>query len=209
MRTKKRVRRSLFAVMAVAATVAAVLGRASSALAATCPPPPTIVHPFLPWNDSIDYVRATNGSFEPIAKGSQDLPWSLSGGATIVSDNEPWHVTGSAGDSHALSLPAGAQATSACTTAPNMAAVVRFFIKSTGASTGTLHVEIIVNGGKNGILDGGTISAGSTWQPTDIIYLPWAKPLGGAVDLRVRLIPVGAGASFEVDDVYIDPCVSR
>jgi hypothetical protein len=193
----------------IAAALAAFFTATPAALAATCPPPPSIVTPFLPWGDTNDYVPVTDGNFEPIAKGSLLLPWTLSkSNASIVSDNEPWNVDGSNG-THALSLQTGGQATSACTTSPNIVSVVRFFVKNTGASTGQLHVQVLVNGGKNGTLDGGYITAGSSWQPTSILYVPWANPLKGAVDLQIVLTPVGAGASFSVDDVYFDPCVSR
>jgi hypothetical protein len=206
--SRTKLRRGLLPIATVAAAVAASLAVVPSALAANCPPPPAVVQPFLQWNDQTDYVPVTNGSFEPITAGSKDLPWVLSGGAATVSDNEPWYVNGRTGDHTALSLPSGSQAVSACTTAPNIASVVRFFVRNTGDPSATLHVEILVNQGKDGILDGGYVSAGSDWAPTNILVLPWAKPLKGAVDLRVRLTPVGAGAAFEVDDVYIDPCKS-
>jgi hypothetical protein len=196
--------------LTVVVGLCAWLALPQAAKAATCPPPPSLVNPFLPWQDSLDYVTVTNGSFEPIPTGSKDLPWAFSkNGASVVGDNEPWHVNGSSSDSSALLLQAGGQATSACTTAPNIASVVRFFVRNVGSDDGQLHVEILVNNGKNGILDGGTITAGASWEPSGVVYLPWAKPLKGAVDLRVRLTPVGTGAAFEVDDVYIDPCKSR
>ncbi len=197
------------ALAAAAAVTVASFAAAPAAFAASCPPPPTVVHPFLQWGDSNSYVPVTDGNFEPLAKGSLSTPWALSGSASIVSDNEPWHVDGQATDSHALSIQTGGQATSACTTAPLITSVVRFFVKNTGASSGLLHVQLLVNDGKNGTLDGGYVSAGSSWQPTSVIVLPWAQPLSGAVDLRVVLTPVGAGASFSVDDVYIDPCKSH
>jgi hypothetical protein len=207
---KARTQRALLLGVAAASAAAVWLGLAPTALAANCPPPPSLVNPFLPWQDSLDYVTVTNGSFEPIGAGSKDQPWTFAkSGVHVVSDNEPWHVNGSQRDAHALLIAAGDQATSACTTAPNIAAVVRFFAKNVGGADGRLHVEILVNGGKNGILDGGYVSAGQDWQPTSVITLPWAKPLKGAVDLRVRLTPVGTDAAFEVDDVYIDPCRSR
>jgi len=198
--------RALLPTAVAAASLGVFLGSAPAAFAANCPPPPAIVHPFLAWGDAGDYVPVTGGSFE---HANPSLQWRLSkSGASIVSDNEPWDVSGSAGG-HALSLQADGQATSACTTAPHIASIIRFFVRNTGAETGELHVQLLVDGGKNGILDGGYVTAGSDWQPTDVVYLPWAHPLSGAVDLQVVLTPVGAGASFSVDDVYIDPCVSR
>jgi hypothetical protein len=202
--------RLLLPVASAAASIAMILAWAPAALAATCPPPPSDVNPFLSWGDSNTYVPVTDGNFEPIPKGSLLSPWTFSNsGASIVSDNEPWHVDSVFSDDHALFLQTGSKATSACTTAPNIASIVRFFVKNTGSSTGTLHVQLLVNGGKNGILDGGYISAGSSWHPSQILYLPWANRLSGAVNLQVVLTAVGTSASFEVDDLYIDPRVAK
>ena len=198
--------RGLLPAAITASSIAVFLGSTQAALAAACPPPPGVVHPFLPWDDPIDYVPVTNGSFAPIKHGSKELPWTLSGDASLVPANEPFL---GGGDDQALYLGEGGTAVSACTTAPHIASTVRFFARSVGSASGLLHVEVLVNDGKNGILDGGLISAGSDWAPTDVIVVPWAKPLKGAVDLRVRLTAVGTGAAFEIDDVYIDPCKSR
>jgi hypothetical protein len=206
MRINRNGLRVVLPVALAAALSAAVLVSAPAALAgASCPPPPSSGEPFAPWGDQNSYVPATDGGFEPIAKGSLQLPWSLSGSASISSDNEPWHTDGNKSDSHSLSIQTGGKAISACTTAPLVTSVVRFFIKNTGAASGELHVQLLVNGGKNGTLDGGYITASSDWHPTAVLALPWAHPLSGAVNLQVVLTPVGAGASFQIDDVYIDP----
>ena len=196
----------VLAIASAAATAASLLASARPALAgSSCPPPPSSSEPFAPWGDQNSYVPATDGGFEPIPRGSLQQPWSLSGSASIVSGNEPWHIDGNRNDSRSLSIQAGGKATSACTTAPLVTSVVRFFLKNTGAASGELHVQLLVNGGKNGTLDGGYITAGSSWQPTAVLALPWAQPLSGAVNLQIVLTPVGAGASFQVDDAYIDP----
>jgi hypothetical protein len=198
----------------VTAAVVAALGAASPALAAPagpgggCPPPPPNVSAFGQWGDSLSYVPVNDGSFAVGGPAAHNSPWTLSGGASIVRDNDPSNLGGPGGFG-ALSLSPGASAVSACTTAPMIKTIVRFFVKNTGAPTGLLHVEVLVNDGKNGVLDGGTITAGSTWAPSPAISVPWPKPLKGAVNLRVRLTAVGTGASFEVDDVYLDPCRSR
>jgi hypothetical protein len=166
------------------------------ASAATCPPPPSSVHPFLSWSDAGDYVPTTGGSFEQGPAG-----WSLSGGASIVDDNAPNPLDPSTA-SHALHLPAGSSATSACVTAPGILGIVRFFAKSTG---GQLKVEILVKGGA---YDAGTITAGSGWSPSPIL-LSNAPAYKGAVTYQIRLTAVGAGANFTVDDIYFDPCGMR
>jgi hypothetical protein len=202
-------KRSLLAMLGTLALAVPMLGiDASVASAAACPPPPVSSQAFSSFGDGQSYVLANDGTFDPIAHGSQSSPWTLSGGASIVADNDPWNL-GHGATGSALSLPAGSSATSGCTTAPMITSIVRFFVKNTGDPNGQLHVQILVNGGKNGTLDGGIISAGSSWAATSSIVLFWANPLKGAVQLQIVLTPIGADASFEVDDVFIDPFLSR
>ena len=182
---------------AATAIVLASLPRAAQA--ATCPPPPDSVTPFLQWQDSHDYVLTTGGSFELGAPA-----WSLSGGATIVSDRAPDPLAPST-DSRALSLPGGSTVTSACVTAPKIVGVVRFFAKSVGTSGGQLKVEILVKGG---VYQAGSIGAGGEWAPTPFLVSD-APAYKGAVTYQVRLTATGAGAAFVVDDVYFDPFHSR
>jgi hypothetical protein len=206
------VKRTSIAILgSLTATVAVVFGAGTTATvasAANCPPPPPALTPFNGFGDSASYVLANNGSFDSLSGKSKDSPWTLSGGAALVADGEPWNLSKSPTIS-ALALPPGSSAVSACTTAPLITSVVRFFVKNTGSPTGHLHVEMLVNGGKDGVLDGGTITAGSSWGVTQQIVIPWAHPLKGAVQLQIRLTPVEPDASFVVDDVYIDPFRSR
>ena len=191
-------KRWTFAVVASLCCVAAATAAAVTTLpatAASCPPPPTPLQPFLPWGDNGDYVLTTGGSFEP---GTPS--WALSGSAKTVSDNAPNQFDPQT-DSHALFLPSGSSATSACVTAPQIQGIVRFFAKNTGSADAALKVEIIVKG-KTYLA--GTITAGSTWAPTDI--LPSNAPhYKGAVTYQVRLTALGTGAAFTLDDTYFDP----
>ncbi len=179
----------------------AVLGAfsAAPAKAATCPPPPTPLQPFAPWNDTNDYVLTTGGSFEQGAPA-----WTLTGGATTVVGNAPNKFDKST-DSQALYLPAGSSATSPCVTAPQIKGIVRFFARNVGSSSGALDVQILVKGG---IYDAGTVTAGSGWSPSPIIFST-APNYSGAVAYEVRLTPIGTGAATNDDDVYFDPYCSR
>jgi hypothetical protein len=176
--------------------VAAATSMSTAVNAATCPPPPTAVQPFTPWSDAGYYVLTTGGSFE--FDGAPT--WALAGGAKIVSDNAPNGID-PASHSHALYLPAGSSATSACVTAPQILGIVRFFAKSVGVAGGQLKVEIVVKGD---VYQAGIISAGSAWAPTPILASN-APAYKGAVTYQVRLTPVGSEAGFIVDDVYFDP----
>jgi hypothetical protein len=186
-------RMRVLSLLGVSIALAACGARAGApALAATCPPPPTPLQPFVPWKDSANYVLTTGGSFE-----SGQAAWTLSGGASLVAGNAP-NTLDKASDTRSLFLPAGASATSACVTAPQIKGIVRFFARSTG---GQLRVEVLVKGG---IYQAGTFAAGSTWAPSPI--LPSNAPAySGAVTYRVRLTALGTSGGFTVDDVYFDP----
>jgi hypothetical protein len=182
-----------------AVVAAGVSGMVGSALAATCPPPPTSLQPFIPWSDANDYVLTTGGSFEPGAPA-----WTLSGGAQVVTGNAPNRLDPS-NSSQSLYLPAGSSATSPCVTAPQIKGVVRFFVKNMGDSGGQLQVEILVKGG---VYQAGLVTAGSNWDASPALGSN-APNYKGAVAYQVRLTPVGAGSAFTVDDIYFDPYASK
>jgi hypothetical protein len=169
---------------------------AGAARAATCPPPPTPLHPFTPWGDGADYVLTTGGSFE--GGGA----WALSGGAAVVAGDSAQAPLDAASDSHALSLPAGSSATSACVTAPGIQGVVRLFAKSAAAAA-QLKVEVLVKGK---VYDAGVVTAGSMWAPSPVL-VSGSPSYSGAVTYQVRLTALSGGV--EVDDVYLDPYKSK
>jgi hypothetical protein len=182
---------------ALALTAAMSCGAVGSAIAATCPPPPTSTQAFSWDNDSSYYVMTTGGTFEAGAPA-----WTLSGGAAPIADQAPDPLTAST-SAGALYLPAGSSATSPCVTAPQIAGIVRFYARQVGASGGGLRVELLVKGG---VYQAGTVSAGTAWAATNRLTTdaPYYK---GAVAYQVRLTAVGG--SFAADDVYIDPYRSR
>jgi hypothetical protein len=113
------------------------------------------------------------------------------------------------GGGSSVTLQSGSSVTSGDTCGPFLRPVVRFFVDNVGSGTGLLHVEVLVNDGRDGVLDGGTISASSGWNVTGQIVLPRPAIHPGAVAYAVRLTPVGDGAAFDVQNVYIDPYQSR
>jgi len=200
---RRRARRLLFVVAAAGIAAVASAVATPRALAHGCPPTGSAGTTFASWGDSTSYRPVRGGAFEPLQRD-----WSYSGGATVVPGNEPWYV-GGANDADSLYLPSGSSAMSGDTCGPFLRPVVRFFVENVGSSTGLLHVEVIVNDGRDGVLDGGTISATSGWNVSPQITLPRPNIHPGAVAYAVRLTPVGDGAAFNVDDVYIDPYQSR
>ena len=195
---RSRARRLLF--------VAAIAGIAAVAAVATpvarahgCPPTGRASTPFTSWGDDSTYLPMLWGG-----RGSQRNNWSVAGGAGFVTGNDPYSVDGSS----ALYLPPGSSSTSSDTCNRLLVPVVRFFVQNAGSDGGLLHVELIVNDGRGGVIDGGTISASDGWDASPQIVMP-TPDTHGSVAYAIRLTPVGDGAAFLVDDVYIDPYLSR
>jgi hypothetical protein len=185
------------AATAAAALAAAMGGAPGSALAATCPPPPAVVQAFP--DDQTGYVMTTGGAFDPASPA-----WTLTGGAARVRDQAP-DLHAPTSNIGALYLPAGSSATSPCVTAPGIIGAVRTWAKSVGAAGGQLRVDVIVHGTTYAA---GTVTAGGGWAPTPLLTSD-APQFKGAVTYQVRLTPVGPGAAFNVDDVWIDPLMHR
>jgi hypothetical protein len=177
----------------VVAAVAAIT--AGPAAASGCSSAPKAFQPFAWSGDSNSYVLTAGGSFE-----SGTPAWSLSGGASIVSGNAPDPFAGSS-DGQSLYLPAGASATSACTTNPKIEPIVRLWARSLRGNT-HLRVEVLVNGGT---YSAGTYTAGTKWAPSAALA-SGAPDSTNAVQYQVRLTAIDGPVT--VDDVYIDPWCS-
>jgi hypothetical protein len=57
------------------------------------------------------------------------------------------------------------------------------------------------------VLDGGTVSGNGSWAPSPrlALLLSNVTSLLGTNAVAFRFTPVGSGASFQLDDVYLDP----
>jgi len=165
----------------------------------------TYQQPFLPWLDPMSYTLVSGGTFEGSLSG-----WTLSGGAKVVSGNEPFYVHAK-GESHSLSLPAGSSVTTApiCVTLAHPDA--RFFVRNSGSLLSTLSVSVVfpVLGGTATLPLTPVAAVGSAWQPTLQIpivlnSLALVAP-NGTIQVRFILKPLLLGGSWLVDDVYVDP----
>jgi len=187
-----------------AANAGLLTGILSTQSASYCDP--EVAQYFGPWGDSAWYRLVPGGRFE----GTHG--WSLSGGAKVVSGNEPWYLKGRS-DSRSLSLPAGSTATSPTTCFDFGDWHARFLVRNTGATSGTLEVDILVRSlvGVLSVLDGGTIKAGSAWKPSPQVSALVTNVGGllGTQAVSFRLKARGTGAAFQVDDVFLDPFRSR
>ena len=183
-----------------------LLGGTTSLLSGNCAGGGSQV--FAPWQDFANYYLAPNGSFELGTQG-----WSLSGGASVVSGNEPFLPTGT----HSLSLPSGSRATSpAVCLGPNQI-YVRMFVSDLGGTDSGLRVRVIWYGLLNNVLgltDFATFVPGGGWQPSSKVdssgglQVP-LLPILGSTSARVEITPLGSGSTWRIDDLYIDPSVIR
>jgi len=152
--------------------------------------------------DTSNYVLAPGGSFESGASG-----WTLGRGAAVVAGNEPWKVHGSS-DSHSLYIPSGSSATTPAMCFAPGDWHMRFFAASSSSSFSSLQVRIRVKSllGVLSVLDGGKISTNSTWHPSARLGLLLTNLTGilATDSVSFQFIP-SEGASWRIDDVYLDP----
>jgi hypothetical protein len=183
--------------------VLAFAPQAGAGLLPSCPG--TYSKPFAQWGDTASYTLVGDGAFEGGAVG-----WSLAGGAKVVSGNEPFYVHG-AGDTRSLRLPTGSSALS-----PPVCMVLgrpkaRLFAVAP-AGSGSMRVDVMSRNllGILSVIDGGVVTAGSQWQPTQPLSLLGSNLSSAlwATWVQLRFRPIG-DTSLAIDDVYVDPWVIR
>ena len=170
---------------------------------ASCPAQP-VSTPFSQWGDSNSYFPIPGGSFEGTA---DQIGWTLSGGASLTSDNEPFFANDSS-DTQSLTIAGWGSATSPFFCVDNTMTSLRFFAQQAAAGGG-LRVQALVQG-----FDGVTrvpvahLFDGSTpsWAPADAI----PGDTSGLSDdqsltVALRFSVHSPDASWQIDDVYVDP----
>ncbi|MBV8065925.1 MAG: hypothetical protein JOY73_10400 [Actinobacteria bacterium] len=188
--------------LAVAAVVvAAPAGNAARSGLLTCP---ASAHPFAQFGDESTYFGFANNGFESGASG-----WSLSN-ASVVSGNEPWDVNGSGNNS--LSIGPGGTASGPRVCAALLAPAWRMFAKSNSAN-GALQARIVfygLLGNVTGVLNVTNLGSGSysSWAPTSDLTSILALPLA-TFSAQLQLTNTGSSGSWQVDDVFVDPCGMR
>jgi hypothetical protein len=172
--------------------------------------PRELSQPFLPWLDAAHYFLLPGGDFESASS------WSFSGGARVVSGNQPYRAAGS-GHSRSLLLTSGASAWSAPECVDGDELTLRFFARNTGSILSALVVEARVRTTVLGVTTQTTVPVGlvlgttRSWQPSlPVLFGLSANQLVGATTtVDFRFVPVGLGGSWQIDDVYIDPFKDR
>jgi hypothetical protein len=160
--------------------------------------------PFLRWLDPVHYTLAPNGGFESGSAG-----WRLTGGATVVSGNESFNLSGSG--SHSLYLPGGSSATSPAMCVETLDVFARYVAKNRGLiALSSLKVDAIVkdSAGNTHVLPAGVNTGLSSWAPS-LPAVALLDVLGlvndGRMTVSFRFEPIGLGAKWQIDDLYVDP----
>jgi hypothetical protein len=191
------------AVSAVAAAGALGQTRGYSRAGADCPAT-SVARPFLSWLDLGQYYLVPGGPFESGLQG-----WRATGGAAIVSGNEPYHVAGRS-DGYSLSLPSGSSVTSPLVCVTLDSPDLRLFVRNTGLPLSLLRVDMTYTNllGQEATSPVGLLPAGRAWAPSlPVLFLLDVVPqagLHGQTWVSFTFTPLGRG-NWSVDDVYVDP----
>jgi hypothetical protein len=167
-------------------------------------PAQTIEHPFARWLDYSNYVLMPGGTFEGSLSG-----WKLTGGAKVVSGSEPFAAHGP-GEKYALSLPSGSSATTPQMCVGVLDPTMRYFAANDGGLLSLMSVSILYYPPGGGVitLPLGVNVGGKAWAPS-LPTLVTANLLGvldgGKATVAFRFTPIGLGAKWRIDDVYVDP----
>ena len=185
----------------VAAAIAAVVAAPSARSALTCR---GTGQPFAQFGDANDYFGFANNGFEDGSTG-----WRLFG-ASIGSGNEPWGVNG--GGSSSLSIAPGGTASSPLVCAALNAPDWRMFAHANGAN-GSLRAQVVfygLLGNVTGILNLTSFapSGYASWEPSQDVPAALALPLLTAY-AQLRLTSTATSGTWQVDDVFVDPCGMR
>lgn len=161
--------------------------------------------PFLPWLDPMQYALVGDGGFEAGARG-----WKLAGGAKVVSGNEPWKTSGHG--SRSLHLPGGSSATTPPVCVETLDPTVRYFARNRGVvALSSLRVDALLLDSSGRVvltLPAGVHTGLGSWHPSlpGVALLNLTGVLsGGKATVAFRFRPIGLGAKWQIDDVYVDP----
>jgi len=168
---------------------------------------------FMPWADISNYFLAPGANFENGLGG-----WTATGGAAVVSGNEPYNV--GASGSHSLALPTtAASATTPVFCVSVDAPTFRVFVKNNGLNgmyDGQLAVYLNyqgANGRPQTVKIAGLKTNNRNWNLTAPIsflqYLSTPLATSGYANISFTFVPNDNHGSWQIDDMYVDPCKSR
>jgi hypothetical protein len=194
-----RPRKALVAIAALAGT-ATLIGALPTVAAAACQEKPAY-EAFAPFGDHADYSLAPDGSFESGASS-----WSLTRSA-VVTGNESFKLVKG---SHSLRIDPGGVAASPWLCVSSEYPSFRLFVRRlSGTADQPLYVSVRVLNAL-GVSVNTAVSSlynGGSWKPSPVLALGNSVPLwapGTSANLQLAF-QAGSGASWAIDDVFIDP----
>jgi hypothetical protein len=212
-RRTRRLSRSVALVATVStvglAPIAFAPGSASAlTLAPACAAQPT-TQSFARFGDNSNYFLMPAGSFESGTSG-----WNLGTGPSVVNGNESYFVN-SADDSQSLALPGNSAVVSPTVCVAMGENTIRLFIKNSGVAGSVLHVKAFVQNPLTGLVlstafDVNGTAGNTDWAPSAQMLIP--NLLGGVLgtqNLTLAFSTTGTNATWNIDDVYVDPFKSR
>ncbi len=157
-------------------------------------------------------MLAPNGDLE---RGAAE--WKLTGGAKVVDGNETFYVGGAKATRSRSTSPPGARrrrgrCASSSSTRPSATSprTARTPVLS------SLLVEALIENPLTGgvlTLPAGVHTGGTSWHPSlpGLVVADFLSVLGedGKLAVAFRFKPIGLGAKWQIDDVYVDPFRNR
>jgi len=164
----------------------------------------TVSQPFAHWGDNANYFLAPGGAFATAPEG-----WGLGRGVRLVSDNEPWKVSGAG--TGALHIPAGSTATTPTICVGLDHPTIRFFARRTSGIPLLASLAVSVQAETSlGLMITVPVNAvllsNSQWAPTgQMLIVANLLPLLPGELTPIRLKFTSLLGDFRIDDVYVDP----
>jgi hypothetical protein len=190
--------------VAVALPALAVVGSAAPASAASVIPcqTRTTATPFKQWSDTNNYFTLPSGNFESTPTG-----WTLTGGAALTSENEPYKVISGVANAKSLKLPPGASVTAPSFCVKAAEPQIRFFYKSPGVANSYLVLTMTA------VFANGTSSTSSQWLMGDkagwvvtpAYWLPNVADSVNGATVTVSFQQKNVMANWQLDDFEVDP----
>jgi len=202
--SRRTLTRTTATLAAALATTALALTTAPTTTAATVIPctTRTTTTPFTTWGDKNAYFTLPGGTFDttPTTTG-----WTLTGGATITPENEPYKVITSTKAS-SLKMPPGATATLPTFCVNPVEAAVRFFYKSPGVTGSNLVATIHTLKGTTATDSYAWLDGTKTgWQVSPPITLPNVGEVGVQLTATITFTQKNIPATWQIDDFEVDP----
>jgi hypothetical protein len=153
--------------------------------------------------DTRSYFVAPGGDFEDGAAG-----WQLAGGATIAPGS---NGLGIVGGSSSLKLGAGSSAISPAFCVDERFPSFRMAAAQLGAAKANVKVQVVYPGQKDNVDDVGKVESKTVtdWGLTPDMAIDTKVPGWHRIALRLSVDKVAAASDVRVDDVVIDPRLSR